>query len=91
MKVNISSLLFRGRGKRMWNAYAAAVTDIQTSGKGEYDCVFVTGSKCSRVEAEIVAEVFQHYIDTFPGAEGRLRQAANAPFNADMPLVAGKD
>jgi hypothetical protein len=46
------------------------------------------GGGRSKVEAEIFAEVFQHYIDTFPGAEERLRQAANSEFDGDdVPLV----
>lgn len=88
MKVKLDSWLHRGRGKQKWNEYAVTVTDITTSGEDLFDFCCVHRWGRSKVEAEIYAEVFQHYIDTFPGAAERLRQAANPESDgADVPLV----
>ena len=91
MKVNIESWLHRGRGKERWHVYAVTVTDIPTRDEDEFDSWTVHGGGRSKVQAEIYGEVFQHYIDTFPGAEDRLRQAANSSFDGDdVPLVENK-
>jgi hypothetical protein len=88
MKVKVKSWFQRGRGKQRWNEYAVSVTDFPTSSEDDADYLRVIGGGRSKVEAEIFAEVFQHYIDTFPGAEERLRQAANSRFDGDdVPLV----
>jgi len=85
MKVTITSWP-DGRGKRKWTDYVVGVEDIPISGDDDVEYLSVLGTGPSKAKAEIFAEVFQHYIDTFPGAEDRIRQAANALSDAGFPL-----
>jgi hypothetical protein len=88
MKVKLDSWLHRGRGKERYNMYSVRVTDIPTRDEDENGDWTVHSGGRSKVEAEIFAEVFQHYIDAFPGAEDRVRQAANSSADGDdVPLV----
>jgi|ERR1700678_475834 hypothetical protein len=76
MQVEIESWCPEGEADT-GNAYFVMVTGIPTSNEHDRTSVPLVDGLSSREEAEIYAEVFRHYIATFPSAEHRLRQLAN--------------
>ena len=82
MKVRIEGALLGARGKETMK-YSVTVTGIPTFSERDRDFANLADEVPSREEAEIYAEVFQHYITNFPGAGHRLRQLANLPFEEE--------
>jgi hypothetical protein len=65
------------------NVYFVMVDGIPTSNEHDDTSVPLVDRLSSREEAEIFAEVFRHYITTFPGAAHRMRQLADLPFEEE--------
>src|SRR5579862_2654218 len=83
MRVNMIGWLNPGDPKLM-DGFAVEVTEIPC----ENDRFIVTaGVGDSHLAAEILAEVLQHYLDTFPGAGDRLCQAATGDRHAGTRLT----
>jgi|HubBroStandDraft_4_1064222.scaffolds.fasta_scaffold03536_6 hypothetical protein len=92
MQVEIEAWVPEDSEEDTENSYFVMVTGIPTSKEHDDTSVPLVDGLSSREEAEIYAEVFRHYIATFPNAEHRLRQLANryAENEADE-TVAGQD
>jgi hypothetical protein len=91
MKVSIETWAPPGREGAEWTLYTVSVEFIPFPGDDDRVAGFtVLRPEYSKEVAELHAEVFKHYIETFPGAEQRLGQFCKLNLRPDEDgLIAG--